>query len=139
MPAKEISFSDLGKELLDLVKEVADKEVRKTSINVARNLIEQTPVDTSKALSNWSASLSSPNDGEREPFFSGFHGSTGKESSLVASAVAELFIKTSSRKAGQKFYISNNLDYIRGLDSGLNSRKNPNFVEKAIRMALEEG
>lgn len=96
---------------------------------ILRDLVTVTPVDSSKAVSNWQVALESKAGGRLDPYFYGSHGSTQELSAAAALAAAELVFK--QKKPGQSIVISNNLPYIRRLNDGYSKQAPAGFVERA--------
>lgn len=102
---------------------------KKVAIAIVRNLAYVTPVDTSKALSNWQVSLGTKPLGRIDPYFFGQQGSTQELSAAYAVAAAMKVIENA--KPGQPVWISNNLPYIRRLNDGSSTQQAANFVARA--------
>lgn len=133
---------DLANRLEKKSKEI-EKRVNKISIEVALailiDLVQKTPVDTSKALSNWQISLNQPAASEREAFFPGYAGYTAHKSSQAAIEAGRVVLQ--SKKVGDKIYISNLADYIVKLNDGSSQQEPAGFVERAViigRRTLKE-
>jgi hypothetical protein len=94
------------------------------------DLVMVTPVDTSKALSNWQPSLSSPVGTELPAYVVGQRGSTAGESVQATLDVGAPIIQ--SKQPGQVLYISNLVDYIEDLNNGSSRQAPANFVERSI-------
>lgn len=103
---------------------------------VAWNLIMTTPVDTSKALSNWIAGISSPKYKIRKAYFVGMHGSTHSQSSSMAYSIANAVIQRA--KAGQIIYITNSVDYIELLNKGYSLQAPDGFIELAVEQSVKQ-
>lgn len=104
------------------------------------DLVHNTPVDTSNALSNWQIGNGEPVMRERGPYYFGSKGSTEAASANAALAVG--YAKIDASKPGESIYISNLTDYIRELNTGTIYSKPAGFVERALivgRMALKRG
>lgn len=71
------------------------------------DVVEGTVVDTSKAISNWIATLDNPHSGEIEAHYKGRKGSTELESKDVAILRANNAIN--EKKSGQPIYIVNDI------------------------------
>lgn len=127
---------DLAKRMVEVQRNLKSerervvKEVAKTILNV---LVQNTPVDTSQALSNWQASINSPITNTRYAINPGRFGSTKASSAAIAYALGELEID--KFKVGQEIHITNNLDYIEGLDNGTISKQPDRFVDKALQIS----
>lgn len=85
----------------------ADKAVRAVCLEVSKDIILATPVDTGRARGNWQANIGSPDLSVNE--------STDKSGAgSIAKAEA-----TSVNSPGNIYYLTNNLPYIRTLEYGL--------------------
>lgn len=125
--------------LLDLANrldaEVATIENKASSIasecalKIVDNLAHVTPVDTSKALSNWIVTLDEPAYFSILPYSVGFKGSTQSESASQTVEQAKKVL--ADKKPGQKIFITNNLRYIRVLNDGSSDQTSAGFVERA--------
>lgn len=126
-------------------KRLAEK-LSRTSVVLAQMLVDElvsvtpegTPVDTSKALSNWQITLDSPNASEIDAHFPGSKKSTYTQSAEATRQAAKVVLK--SKKAGQKLYVSNAAPYIHDLNYNGTSKQSPMFfvneaVEKVRLMA----
>lgn len=91
-----------------------------------RTAYQHTPIDTSRAMSGWTAEIGSPFTGEPN-YTAGSRGSTMaeaiqiNENNISETAKAYTF--------GQKIYIRNNVHYIETLESG-SSRQAPGGMMK---------
>lgn len=136
------TLKGLAKRLRKIAKDIPEglNEVTKqVALRAAYNLIQDTPVDTSKALSNWQVRIGGPATGEIEAHSPGKFGSTVGASSSTARALAEAAIK--ARRPGQAIYITNNLDYIKELNQGSSRQAPAGFVEVAVlraKMVIKE-
>lgn len=97
---------------------------------IVGDLAFKTPVDTSRALSNWTTTLASPASGVVSPHFPGVDGSTQKAS--AGETISQANNVLASKKPGQAIYITNNLDYIRRLNDGFSRQAPAGFVERAV-------
>lgn len=91
---------------------------------------EGTPVDTSKALSNFQVGLGTPVSDVIGPLVPGQKGSTQAASSTAALAIAAETLTL--KKPGETIYISNALPYIRRLNDEGYSKQSDHFVERAV-------
>lgn len=103
---------------------------------VAFNLIMETPVDTSTALSNWLAGIRNPKSKKVKAHFVGIDGSTHSQSSSIAYAVANTVIQRA--KVGQTIFISNNIEYINLLNQGYSKQAPVNFIELAVAKSVNQ-
>lgn len=106
---------NLPKEAHEVVKTVA-----KTFFETAARL---TPVDTSKAVSNWQIGVNSAPGNVLPAHFPGKAKSTREPS--MARAIQLAYSKIDGSFPGDKLHIVNNTEYIKDLDSGNGSRQAP--------------
>lgn len=124
-------------ELADsLEKRAAELDLKacRVAIQVAETIVAdlayRTPVDTSKALSNWQVSISSPVNSKIPPYYPGEGGSTRNASAQAAIDAARIILK--SKRPGVTIFISNVLPYIRRLNDGYSKQAPAGFVERAV-------
>lgn len=122
-----------AKELPDRVNELA-QEVASAMV---KDLVNVTPVDTSKALSNWQVQIGSPITGHIPAHVLGKRGST--QTASASAAIAAALVGIRAKKPGEPLYISNATPYIKYLDEGSSSQFAGGFKERAVlvgRVAL---
>ena len=126
---------DLAKKMETLNKRVqatASQAATEAAIDVLTYLSQNTPVDTTKAVSNWQVRLGRPliNGGIIEPYY--FRAPEASRKTMVE--VGEFIL--SLKKPGQTIYISNVVPYIGLLNRG-RSKQCPQgqFVEAAVYYA----
>jgi hypothetical protein len=113
--------------------ESAVAEVRDRTANfLVQELISRTPVDTSRALSNWRVSVGAilPHIGPLTP---GLAGSSRSASAAQAIAAAAAQIEAASPQAVLSIY--NSAPYIRRLNDGYSAQAPAGFVEAAELLA----
>lgn len=91
---------------------------------MAKHLIAVTPVDTTKAQSNWLVGLGEPAKSELGP-----RGETRESSGSMTYAEVDRLIRTA--KAGQTIYLTNNVAYIGRLNAGSSKQAPAGFIEAA--------
>lgn len=91
--------------------------VKTAAINLSFELIYRTPVDTTKATSNWTVGIGFPEFIDRPAYFYGHDGITAAMSRSSAYAAAKSAVGTRKR-TGFPIYISNNVNYIVELNEG---------------------
>jgi antitoxin (DNA-binding transcriptional repressor) of toxin-antitoxin stability system len=96
---------------------------------VVKHLLEVTPVDTTKAMSNWLVGIGEPQKVELEARVEGEAGSSKAASAAATYAETDRLIRTV--KAGQTVYITNNTPYIGRLNAGSSSQAPAGFIEGA--------
>ena len=116
---------------------VKDVQAR-IATTLAKNIVEGTPVLTGKARRNWFASLGAPsNETTEEVAGVTFTGDpeTDEEAARIAAVVKQL----RETPVGETFYMTNNLDYVVGLEAGTGSQKAPDgILLVAILRTIEE-
>ena len=112
----------------DDLDEVMYNRIARTTLAVVRALIDATPADTSKALSNWrvgqEASAAIP------ALYAGEGGSTRGSSGAAALARAEAAIR--GARGVNKLVIFNSVTYIRRLNEGSSLQAPAGFIEAAL-------
>jgi len=104
------------------VEEKLDDVTRDTALILHGQLIQDTPVDTSRAKSNWWPDIDNVNIEIKEP-----------DDGVASEAKMKEVMK--SYKLGDTIYISNNLPYIRPLNDGTSVQQPEGFVERAVQVA----
>lgn len=112
-----------------LPKQVAllTNDVAQTVIYIAA---AHTPVDTTKAISNWQVGLGNAPNTELAARVPGNRGST--YSASLAQVHAEARERLVNRTVGTEIHIVNNAPYIESLNDGTISQQPGSFVQKAI-------
>lgn len=104
------------------------------AIEASKRLLERlwadTPVDTSKALSNWLVGIGKASQYSRMAYVEGFAGYTANASTAAARVVA--FAALERKKPGQVIHITNNVNYINKLNAGSSKQAPPMFIESAV-------
>ena len=107
------NLNDLANDIAKMRKQL-DRKVSTRSTSVAKHAIEflinNTPVDTSKLVSNWIITFGSPKRGIIPAHAVGKKGSTSAISGSIAKNLA--FSKLENRKPGTRIYITNNVPYL---------------------------
>lgn len=121
----------------DEVERLASKRAALISKSVIANLVRNTPVDTSRAISNWMTSINKPTLGAAiEPHVFGIQGSSWSASASTTLNLA--FSIIDFKKPNQSVYISNNTEYIMELETGSSTQAPAGFVEISILNAMLE-
>jgi len=102
----------------------ANERTKKAVRAGVKYLIEATPVDTTRAESNWQVGLGSPRQTEIEP-----RGETRSTSGAATYAEADRVIR--NKKAGQTVYLTNPTKYIGRLNAGSSTQAPAGFIEAA--------
>jgi hypothetical protein len=121
------SFALTMDKLREDLPNIANEAAIDIAAAILSDMLTVTPVDTSKAVSNWQIGLGTPYTVEREPYYKGRRGSTRLVSSNAALKDGVLAIQ--QKKPGEPLYISNSAHYI----EDLNDRGN--FTHRAALIA----
>lgn len=97
---------------------------------IVRELVSNTPVDSSQALSNWQVALSTPAQARLDAFYTGEKGSTQEISAAAAMAAARAILR--SKKPGVDVIVSNVVPYINRLNEGYSDQAPAGFIERSI-------
>lgn len=99
---------------------------------VARSVISNTPVDTGRARSNWTAQMDAAFAGLFPARVPGEKGSTGEANAVAAVEAAEQVIETFDIEKNGSIHITNNLPYIGSLNDGHSKQAPGDFVRLAV-------
>lgn len=126
---------DLAKRLEGIaatVDERGNEAKKKVATVIIKDLIPATPVDTSRALSNWIVTNGQANNFSILPHVSGHFGSTRGPS--MSAALADAMQQIAKAKPGVPLFITNNLRYIRDLNTGTSKQAPSGFVERSVML-----
>ena len=121
--------SSLNKKANEIVKAASDLAVG-TAFTIVGDLAIKTPVDTSKAISNWQTDLNKAPANTIAPHYPGSDGSTFSASAGETLLKAKIVLR--NKKPGTDIYITNNLPYIKKLNEGSSKQEPAGFAERAI-------
>lgn len=127
------SLSAFATRMSKRAKTVIDRsvEIKKlVATTVAASVIDNTPVDTGEARSNWQTSLGSPASAARGPYAPGSKGSTGAANS--AAAKAQNVAAVAAVGPGETIHIVNTAKHIAKLNAGGSAQAPAGFVEDAV-------
>lgn len=127
------TLRDLSARLSGLSKDLdkqANERAKAAAKAILRELVEVTPVYTTKALSNWQIGIGSPVGGPIGAYFPGILGYTTAESSAAALRIG--YARIDAKKPGEVLYISNLTPYIGELNRGSSRQAPAGFVERSI-------
>jgi hypothetical protein len=119
---------DIGRQKRDIVKQL-EKLGRVSTRRAFATLVDATPVDTSKAVTNWRASRTVPLTDVAGPGVSSVKGSGASAARARAKDVAEPVI--AGFGIGDTLYITNNVPYIGLLNDGSPRHRAANMLRKA--------
>jgi hypothetical protein len=129
-------LKDLAKRLQSMAADL-DQTAVKSAVAIAEAILVElaysTPVDTSKALSNWQVTTGMRRTLRSQvlpPYFPGKSGSTFMEN--AGSTIEAGKNALQNKKAGDRILISNVLPYINRLNDGWSAQAPAGFVERAV-------
>lgn len=128
------SFSRRIRLQANKVQPGADEAVRAAGRGVATELVQSTPIDTGRAISNWDAKVGKAPVLRYVPAaVPGKAGSTRQPT--VAEALGRMLRKIGRYKAGEgnSLHIFNAAPYIRRLNEGWSKQAPAGFIEAAIQ------
>lgn len=136
-----MNFADLASKLDNLATAGATRRTSEAAIEAALRLLKylvfRTPVDTSRAMSNWQVGVGAPPVAEIEPYFPGSFGSTRPQSGSEALRVGKERLR--QKQPGQLIYVSNLTPYIKDLNDGTSRQAPRGFVERGVRYVQKGG
>ena len=108
--------SDLEKAYQKKVIQLTQEVVKKTAFDIDKEIVEQTPVDTGRARSNWLPSINSPRTDE-----------------VDAGQKPDIAPIISGYTINDTIFIANNLPYIERLNNGWSQQNTtPSWVEATV-------
>lgn len=120
------------------INELIERSVVNITLEILKDLLNNTPVDTSRAISNWRVSLTGPIRNEIEPYVEGQNGST--KNIAIANAIGEAAGILAARRVGQPIYLGNAVPYIVQLNQGSSRQAPAGFIDAAFyRARLTQG
>lgn len=116
-----MSFESEVRDFVIKANGLQEKQVRYLCLDLFKNVVQGTPVDTGRARGNWQATINTPATGSTEK--------TDKQGGATISAGSNAV----SQAAGNVFYITNNLPYIYRLEfEGWSKQAPSGWVRTAI-------
>jgi hypothetical protein len=114
------------------VEQAAVDKLKAAIVAVVDEVVNRTPIDTSRARTNWQTIIGGPATAE-VPFVMGAAGSTASQAYQRAMASAEA--ATKAVRLGNRVWVSNCVPYIHELNKGTSQQAPPNFVDHAADAA----
>ncbi len=114
----------------------ADALTRKCALAVDQTVVLATPVDTGRARSNWIVTTDTPASNEIPAYVPGKGQSTGAANAQAAINQGQTEIAKFKGEVNGAICITNNLDYIEGLNDGHSAQAPANFVEQAVSAGI---
>ena len=116
-----MSFESEVRDFVIKANGLQEKQIRYLCLDLFKNVVQGTPVDTGRARGNWQATINTPATGTKEE--------TDKQGGATISAGSNAV----SQAVGNVFYITNNLPYIYRLEFESWSKQRPSgWVRTAI-------
>lgn len=120
----------LGRGLRGIQKQIAR--------DIHAQIVDDSPVDTSRFVSNWRIGLGREVDSSIFAHYAGRHGSTRQQSADRSKQLANLALFAASNDFNQPIYVSNPLVYAQALNEGHSQQQAvPGFVQRAVRSAAD--
>lgn len=116
------------------IEEETEALIGRVLLAIQDSVVIATPIDTSRARSNWIPTIGTPAVAEVS-FVMGAQGSTASEAYQRAMAAAQDV--ASKVKTGNKVWITNNVPYIRELNRGTSTQQAALFVERAVEVGRD--
>lgn len=135
--AKHKSLRGLARRMFQIAESIpliGARKARVAAIGALEVLIEQTPVDTGEAVSNWQVGIGSPPVGTIPAYVPGNAQSTADVNRAIAIRVGEGRIKRYIGIGGP-IHITNNVAHIERLNDGSSPQNSGGFVEEAVLVA----
>lgn len=115
------------------IDELINESVVNLTIAILKDLLNNTPIDTGQAISNWQVSLTGPIRNQIPSYVPGQKGST--KNIVIANAIGQAVGILGARRRGQVIYLGNALPYIAELNRGSSSQAPAGFIDAAFMRA----
>ena len=109
-----------------------ERAVKDCAGAVARSVISNTPADTGRARSNWTAQMDEAFAGLFPARVPGVAGNTAEANAVATVEAAEQVIETFDIEKNASIHITNNLPYIGVLNDGHSQQAPADFVRLAV-------
>lgn len=116
--------------LPDRIDLAVNRLAKNVVIEMARDLIEHTPVDVTTAASNWQAALNSPAMFELPAIVPGHHGSTAGASR--SEALGHVSRVVAEKRPGERIFLSNLAPHLDDLNNGTSKQEPAGFFERGV-------
>lgn len=123
-------FNDRMKKIARNVQINANEVLKRTALNIDKNIILTTPVDTGRARANWQVQINFPASGEVNSPNNEYDKTGQTYISFNQSAILAF------PKNVNTIHITNNLPYINRLNDGYSAQAPAKFVQKAIQLTV---
>ena len=108
------------------IEEEVNAVKRKAALRVLTGVTLATPVDTGRAMGNWTVSIGAPDSSVSENRDRSGGTTIAKGSAVISRALPK-----------DTIFITNNLPYIVSLNDGSSSQAPAKFVERAVQAGVE--
>ena len=112
----------------------ANRSIKDVALGISREVINDSPVDTTRFASNWRIGIGQPASRYILPHFPGRHGVTAIQSKLQALQIASERIADSA--PGTAIWISNITPYGVMLNQGSSGQAAAGWVERGVRRGV---
>ena len=123
-------IDDIGKD----IENRANRYSKDIAFGVVDQVIADSPVDTTRFVSNWRVGIGNPPQRFTGPHFPGRQGETAPASRLRAKELAAT--KISSASPGQDLWVSNTAPYGPRLAEGYSPQAAAGWVQRALRRGV---
>ncbi|MFT4159603.1 HK97 gp10 family phage protein [Shinella sp.] len=113
-----------------------ERAVKDCAVAVLRSVVENTPVDTGFARSNWTPELDRVFDGLFPVRVPGEKGSTAEENAVATIEAGIPTIEAFDMHDNREIHITNNAPHIRPLNDGHSKQAPAGFVQVAVMEGL---
>lgn len=113
-----------------------ERAVKDCAQAVLRSVVENTPVDTGLARSNWTPELDRAFEGLFPARAPGKDGSTGEENAAATIEAGVPTIEAFDIKKNESIHVTNNAGHIRALNDGHSKQAPAGFVQIAVMDGL---
>lgn len=134
-----MNFDDFAKRMNRIAVRVegnVERAVKDCAGAVLRSVVENTPVDTGMARSNWTPALDRAFEGLFPARVPGEKGSTAEENAAATIEAGMPTIEAFDIAANREIHITNNAPHIQPLNDGHSAQAPANFVEMAVMEGL---
>lgn len=116
------AFRDQIEACKDKVDRIQTETQKRTALLVHGAVVSSTPVDTSRARSNWTTTINTVSTTQREA------DQAAKSNAEIEAVVSQTI------SIDDTIYIANNLPYIERLNDGYSAQAPAGFVEEAVQL-----
>lgn len=134
-----MNFDDFAKRIDRIAVRVegnVERAVKDCAGAVLRSVVENTPVDTGYARSNWTPELDRAFEGLFPARVPGEKGSTAEENAAATIEAGKPTIEAFEIAANREIHITNNAPHIQPLNDGHSKQAPAGFVQMAVMEGL---